>query len=316
MIKDRTYKNGHGTFFGRLASVLLAVFLAVTLVPSDVHAAVNEKNDKSDKNQEEVQPLREVHKVGVGSKQYCFFVEHNVVLTPEDVQKYAEMSDEDMVADILKRAGLYMKESNCKVESHKKITAEDWIKKGHGFMLDPEDLEVIRTAEPQEGDPIKLYMDLSVYTEPGDEENPPHLYSTYQKTGPRLIFLAVATDEDAKEGESICEEEKKDPEKKDKPKKKKKKETKPPTPKPAPDPEEQLPEYKTIPMADRSGEPVEDTLQEGDPVTLEWIEPEKKADMEGKSFIDRIPGRYAGLAVILGLLAAIIVFAVRRKRES
>ena len=171
-------------------------------------------------------PIREVHKVTVGSRQYCFFVTHNVVLTPEEVQA---LPDAELTKEILSRAGLYMKEMNCKSPSHKPISVESWLKSGGSFLLSDDDISSVRGADPVDGEPVKLYMDLKVSVKPpasdkdkdkddadagsGDEDSgeepAPEVYSTYKKVSPRLIFVAVATESDAASGEDICEEDRK-----------------------------------------------------------------------------------------------------------
>ena len=81
-----------------------------------------------------------------------------------------------------------------------------------------------------------------------------------------------------------------------------------------------LPEYRTINMVDRSGKPLEDTLQDGTPVTLRWIDPKDISDDgEGSGFIDHIPGGAIGLAgIILAVLAAAaaVIASVRRQRQK
>ena len=47
-------------------------------------------------------PIREVHQVPAGNTMYCFFVEHNVVLTPEEVASFE--SDKALTKEILQRA--------------------------------------------------------------------------------------------------------------------------------------------------------------------------------------------------------------------
>ena len=289
----------------RLALILTA-FLAALMLASVSFAYAEGEESASE------EPLREVHKVAVGEKTYCFFVTNNVVMTPDEV---SSMSDEELTAWILGCAGLYMKETNCKEESHIAITAEDWIDAGGRFMLSDEDLAGVREAAPAEGKPVKLYMDLKVSDKPAPEdpeqEDTGNIYWTYKKVSPDLIFIVVATEADAATPEDICEAPAREPEKQpEEPKKVKM----PKMPKVS-ESGEMLPEYRTINMADRSGKPVEDTLQDGTPVTLEWIEPSKRSSDEG-SFIDHIPGRYAGLAVILGALAALIIILIRRRKED
>ena len=345
MIKEIEFTSLLRKVSARLLSVLLLMLVTVMLASPGFAFAAQET--------EQEEPIREVHSVGVGNELYCFFVTHNVVLTPAEV---AEMTDEELTATILERAGLYMKKTNCRKESHKAITAQNWIKWKHGFLLNREDLEWIRTAEPLEGEPVKIYMDLLVTLEPpkekdeempegeteqaedGDEEESEEeeeepevpVYSTYKRTGPRLIFAVVATEEDAKLGEEICKEDKKEEKKDDKKddKKNKKKSKKPEKEEeeeekdigaPEGPGEEMLPEYRTIFMADRSGGPIDDTLTDGSAVYLEWREPQDIGKEEQTSFIDRIPGGIAGLIVAGSAAAAAAVaavIAVRRKKAN
>lgn len=310
----------------------------------------------------DTEPVREVHKVKVGKKKYCFFTERYVVMTLAEINNLigADPEEEaggntdggtdgsadgstdgstdggtdgstdgstenmeinyedydDLTMEILKRAGLYMKESNCKNAKHKAIKPEDWVKSGGSFRLYDEDIAAILEAAPEDGKPVKIDMDLILYTNAPADEQPAEGYTTFKTVGPRILLLAIATEEDAKAGEDICEEEKKD-----EPKKKKEKKRAIPKPKPVKpqkEKEDPLPELRTIDMVDRSGPPLEPTLQDGDPVTLEWIEPGRRKD-DDESLIDRIPGGYAGLAVIGVLAAAGIaaaVLAVRRRNEE
>ena len=317
----------------RLVSIMLTVLFAVMLASAGLAYADNEEGESESKA-----PLREVHKVAVDDKTYCFFVEHNVVLTPAEI---SEKTDEELTAWILDCAGLYMKEANCKVESHKAVTAQDWTKKGGRFLLSADDIASLRGAAPEDGKPEKLYMDLKISTKPapaaaannesqegqdaqdqgeqgdqeeeGDQQEPEEqddVYSTFKRVSPRLLFVAVATEADAAQSEDICEAPARKPEKQQKIR----------TPKMPKNSEagETLPEYRTIRMADRSGAPVEETLKDGDPVTLEWIEPDKHADKA--SLLDRIPGGAAGLTVIgaaaAGLIAAAVMIGKRRREEE
>ena len=280
-------------------ALILTVFLAALMLASVSFAYAEDEKTAAE------EPIREVHKVAVDKGTYCFFVTHNVVLTPEEIS--AVTDDEALTALILGQAGLYMKEYNCKLDSHKAIKLDSWDK-GRLFLSE-EDITAIRVADPADGSPVKLYMDLWIETEPATDEVPAVTWSTFKKTSPRLIFIAVATEEDAKTPEDICEAPAVKP-----PKQKKEKI---PSVKNVPEPEEILPEYRTINMADRSGKPVEDTLQDGTPVTLEWIEPSKRAsDKEGTSFIDHIPGRYFGLAAIIAALTALIILLIKRRKED
>ena len=375
MIKEREITNRRRRVCMRTASVLLAlVFTVMSVSPVSVLA-------KSEKSPEK--PLREVHKVGIDKSLYCFFVQHNVVLTPEEIAE--KTTYEELNEYILDKAGLYLKESNCKLEKHKAIPIGKWKKKDAVIFLSAEDLVSIRTAEPADGEPLKMYMDLLISNEAGfaaemeaaeeaeaaleeaekpeepeeapkdadageapdaevtdtpedavnaedteetedteaaddkddtgdaeePEEEKPVPYSTYKLISPELIFIAVATKTDAESGEDICKDLT--------PSKNKDKSRRSSAPDGDSEDEEMLPEYRTIDMADRSGAPIEETLKDGDPVTLEWIEP-KHNGVEGEaSFTDRIPGGKTGLLVISVMAAAAagaIVFAVKRNKAD
>ncbi len=310
MVKKKAMTYRMRNAFLRAASVLLLIMVTVMLIsPGSVYAA-------KEKEKEKEEPIREVHDVGVGNELYCFFVTHNVVLTPAEV---AGMTDEELTAAILDRAGLYMKKTNCKKPSHKEITIKDWTKKKLGdLQLIETDIEGIRAAEPVDGDPVKFYMDLRiarktgevVINEEGEEEEEVVLYSTFKRTSPRLLFAVVATEEDAKYGEDICKEDKKPA------KKQKKQEAADVGPAPEAPAEEMLPEYRTINMADRTGAPIEETLKDGSPVDLEWIDPKDTGKDEKSSFIDRIPGGMTGLAVIAAAAAAAIAAVIAAKRKK
>ena len=141
-------------------------------------------------------------------------------------------------------------------------------------------------------------------------------YPVSELTSPSLLFVVVATEKDSKYVEEICEP---------------KKEEAPPTvveqpqvaapvkkpkaAKVAPAPEEELPEFKTIKMYDRSGGPLEETLKDGDPVTLTWITPKGNSTSK-KSFFDRIPGGALGLAAIVAAGGFIAFAIVKRKKSS
>lgn len=286
--------------------LIMTVFLALLMLASVSYAnAASKDKEKSEKSEESTaeEPLREVHKVGVGEKTYCFFVTKNVVLTPAEI---AEMNDEELTAWIIDCSGFYMKETNCKVESHKAITAAAWRENGGRFLLSDDDIANIRALEPVDGDPYKLYMDLMVSDKPApedpDEGYQDEVYSTYKKVSPSLLFLVVATEADAATPEDICKAPARKPEK----------QVSLPKPKNSGD---MLPEYRTIKMADRSGKPIEDTLQDGTPVSLEWIEPSKSSP-ESRSFIDRIPGGYLGLAAILAAAALIVVLIIKKRVDD
>ncbi len=303
MINGRYNAYRRNNAFIRAAAVLLAMLFAVMLASPEFVYAAKEKTPEP--------PIREVHNVGVGNGAYCFFVTHNVVLTAAEV---AEMTDEELTAHILEKAGLYMMKANCrKPKNDKIISVKSWEKKDGAFFLNEADIESIRTAEPVDGEPVKIYMDLIIaedISEVAEDEELP-LYSTFKRNEPKLLFAVVATETDAAFGEDICKE---DPPKKTKIKK----------PKPDKSPavqKEILPEYRTISMVDRSGEPVEETLKDGEPVELEWIEPKHNSGTEEEpSFIDRVPGGITGLVVIgAAAVAAVITAAVlagKRKQED
>ena len=286
----------------RPALVLVTILFAVMFASTGIAYAASEESES---------PIREVHKVGVGDKAYCFFVTKNVVMTPAEI---GGMTDAELTEEVLSRSGLYMKEANCRIDSHKAISAADWTRSKGRFLLSSDDIDALRAAALEDGVPEKMYMDLRVSTklpsEDPEDEDPGEVYSTYKKVSPKLIFVAVATEADAASGEDICEA----PE--TKPGKQKKMSM--PSMKGGSGPEDMLPEYRTIRMSDRSGAPVRDTLEDGTPVTLEWIDPKKdpSGDAE-RSFIDHIPGRYAGLALMPAAAAGIMVFAIaRRKRDD
>ena len=298
----------------KAACLLLAVFMTaggLAAVP-----AYAKDNDKT----EEEKPVREVHKVTVDDRQYCFFATHYVVLTPDEV---AAMTDDELNAEIIKRSGLYMKEANCHKSSHKAIKPEAWEKKGGVIFLSKEDLADIRAAEPEDGAPVKINMDLNITTEPlsayqtgaltDEEDSGPHegdakIYSTFKRTSPRLLFAAVATPADAALGEEICEEDK-------------------PVPEKTPDQgmgvippdgggDEMLPEFRTANMTDRSGKPVEATLKDGDPVTLEWIEPGRKGNEDGKRSFFSKPAVWIGSGLLAAAIIAAVIIAMKRRKEE
>ncbi len=408
----------------RIAAIVLAVMVVVSYLPVGfAYAAGNKTKSKSTKTTKAKasavteDPIREVHKVKVGGKRYCFFVTHNVVMTPKEVAEFGD-DDAKLTAEVLKRAGLYIIEANCKDSTHKKITPEDWKKKGGtltlsqveiyeeeeeeeqsepaeiddkdkssedadagdkgegsedsgsedsgdgsegtdpsgsgsgdntegsgssgtpseeasaeeskedeatptpaaakvlgGEMVKVDATEALRKAAPTDGNPSRFYMDL-VITDKNTKtlSGEPKKYTTFKKSSPlspKLIYIAVATEEDAKLGESICEEKKEgskknrggsDPEPKDL----------------SEDDEDELPEFKTISMTDRSGDPLEPTLKEGDPVTLEWKEPGMNTDSNIKSRLTAqpwtLPALIAGVLAIA--LAAVLIIRRRNKEES
>lgn len=101
---------------------------------------------------------REAHKVEAGDKSYCFFVPNDVVITPGDVSGLP--NDKELTESILRRAGLYIVETNCKDPKNSAIGIDEWLEEGNGVMFSEEDLAAIRGASPSDGKPVKLHMDL------------------------------------------------------------------------------------------------------------------------------------------------------------
>lgn len=283
-------------------------------------------------------PIREAHKISIPNKgTYCLFVTHNVVLTPEDILKMKEEIDKDnpeasdeekrnLLRDelndkILKDSGLYLKETNCKSSSHKAISIENWNKndknikitlKGYETKVDPSYVDYIDnlidkaqdTDDPiVDGSPLILSMTLRQKGTAGE-----NALLTIKVQAEELILVGLASEKDAKEqGESVCEEEKK-------PEKKKKSKT--PKVTPSKEKEDMLPEMRTIPMTKRAGDPLRATLEDGSPVTLEWIEPGSEPEND-LSFWDRIPGGIlTPIALLLGLLLLLILLLKRRKQDD
>ena len=284
-------------------------------------------------------------------------VTRNVVLTPAEIKG---MTDEELTAEIFKKSGLYMKAANCRLRKHKAITVQDWNKAGRVLRLSDTDINNIRNAAPVDGNPVKMNLDVRIAIMPedqekpsenkpkpaeanqkpadtdkpaegdtpadsdtpsGDEEKPAEPvkeYSTFRLTSPGLVFIAVATENDAAYTEATCEEEKTD---KDDSKKNSGKGSQAAIKGDSgSEPGEMLPELRTISMKDRSGGKLDETLEDGTPVTLEWIEPKKGAAADaGKSLIDRFPGGAAGLTVagiiVAGLIAAAAV-AIKKNQEE
>ncbi len=379
-MKKAENKHINRHWFARLAAiVMVALFTAASLPAGFAYADVDNKKAVTEVSDEE--PVREVHKVKIEDKKYCFFVTHYVVMTPAEIAKFGD-NDAKLTDEVLKRAGLYMKEANCKDEKHTAITPNEWKKKGGTLSLSPveiyevveeeksdagdesdtsadpsdgsssgdtadtpeggsdadtgdtgdtgdkdgkdsaaetttgktvkvEAVEALRRAAPNDGNPVRIYTDLVITTKTpkkGSSEEPKK-YSTFKKNSPntpKLIYIAVATEKDAALGEAICKE----------------KEEKMPDPGKIKDPkqggegEETLPEYRTINMTDRSGGPLEPTLKDGDPVTLEWVEPGKKTDADaGKGFFDHAWAIPALAAAAIALAAALILI-LKRRRET
>lgn len=322
--------------------VLLAIFVIIAMLPAVRVFAASEKTDTDE-------PVREVHNVVVNKKAYCFFVDHYVVLTPADT---ADKTDSELTEEIIRRAGLYMKEANCKATVHKVIKTKDWIKKGGSFSFSSEDLESIRQAQPTDGNPAKFSLDLKISTESADEQTQEDIkkdesettetpeteegeaqpgeetaedqeggsgddsepgnddsiewYSTFKRTSPRLFFVVVATEADAKYGEDICEVLIRDDENR-----RHGRRNRPADAGEDGEAEDILPEYRTIAMVDRTGAPIEPTLEDGSPVTLEWIDPDKhQADSS-----HNVRTGYIAAAAVLALSAAAASYIVMKRKS-
>ena len=330
----------------RIVFVLMTAFVAVMIASAgSVYAA---------QNSDGLKPIRVVHNVKVDDTKYCVFVQHDVVFTPEEIVGFED--DDELAAEIFKRAGFYMKKPNCYNESHKAITPEEWTKNGR-LTLHKYELEALREAEPVDGTTFKYYFDVLISPkpapekpadpeEPGDddpadnpgedpgddpgdddpeEEDLTDMYSTYKLLSPSILLITVATESDAEFEDEICKEpanEPDEPEKPQKPKKPKKEEEEEEEEEPdGPDisePDDMLPEFRTISLSDRSGAPIEETLKDGVPVTLEWRDSGKRADSDKETFIDRVPERYAGLALVGILTAALIaiIIIIKRRRDG
>lgn len=347
-MKTAEINNKYGRICGRLAAITLAVLLAVVSLPVNFAFAAADSE----------KAIREVHNVTVGGKDYCFFVTHNVVMTPKEIADLKE--DDALTSEILKRAGLYMKERNCKLAAHKAIEPAAWKKTGGemflgdveiyeeaipegggegeggetpdggsdgdvkpsetseasgGTLVKMSAVEALRKAVPGEGDPVRLEMDLIVATEGqkgGDKDKLPSTHKEKNPNAPKLIYIAVATEADAQKfGEEICKEEPT----KTTPSKSSSKKVKPVTPT-TKEEKEILPEERTISMTDRSGGPLEPTLKDGDPVTLEWREPGKQTDGSKKlGFFDHAWAVPALIAAALAIILA-VVFIIRKKDEE
>lgn len=315
----------------RIIALVLAALAILMLAYAGITYAAEEQGTE--------EPIRAIHKVKVGEKQYCFFVQQNAVIKPAElfktVKKESEtepgteetvsvpLTDEELTDLVLERAGFYMKEPNCTKEDHKAITPEDWKKDKGSFVLDANDITAIREAAPVDGAPVRLYMNINVVTETSDTSVYPKYYRII---GPELLFVVIASEEDAKITEDICKaepEEKKEETVADTvdtapaatpetPKKIK-------TPKIPETPKEELPEYKTIKMLNREGGPLEETLKDGDPVTLTWKDVGKRSDGNKTGFFSHIPGGVIGFILILAAIAALIaaaIMAMKKRREE
>ena len=367
----------------RLIAIMIAALLMLPALSMDLAYALPEDEEDA---AAVFYPVREVHRVKVGDKKYCAFVEGNAVITAAEISK---LSDNELVNELLKRSGFYMKEANCRKEDHPVITAEEWIKKGGSFKLDEEYIKFLREAKPADGNPARMHMDLLISRDPFVEKKPEKvvvkedkkeeankeaeekqeekpeekteeetegtkaektedttegttedtkvedskdgtekteekaeeaseepeeieiperdtrkLYSTYKLFSPELLFVIVTTKADAEAVEEICEY--------DLPEQEEAAEEAVPS-----EPEEILPEYRTIAMTDRSGPALEATLQDGKPVTLEWIEPGKSKDEPGTGdFMSTKLAPALGLAAICACALALIAFKRRKKEQE
>lgn len=218
----------------------------------------------------------------------------------------AEKINEALTDEIISRSGLYVKEANCTKASHKAVKAADWENKNREFALSDASLSAILNATPSDGAPVKVHMDLNISVKSSDDKQSV-LYSTFWPTSDELLMVVVATDSDAAKTADICKE--------------KAAKVKTPSTKAIMDGAEEvemLPEFRTITMTDRSGPPIEDTLKDGDPVTLEWKEP-KKFDTNGeeKSWLERFPGGIIGLVALAAAAVAVpLVIIIRRRKEA
>ena len=428
----KTIKTTIKKWPARSAAVLTVVLIAVIILGQFVFAAG-------------ANAIRTVHRIEAGDSTYCFSVEKNVVISESEL---AEMGDdEELTAQILERAGLFIQESSCRSDEHPAITMEEWLKDGNTLSLSEEDLALIRQAKPVEGRPVKLHLDVFFTlqadedkakeeaekqaetadpedpsgktdpadpgepsdpaepsepaepsdpaepsepadprepSEPGEPTDPAGLtdpadpgepsdsaepsdpaepadpsepaepsdpaepadpsepaepsdpaepadpsepaepeepeqpferpvYSTYKLTSPELLFVVIAYDSDAAVPEDECEE----PEVPEMPEM-------PELPE-IPEisipevPQDILPEYRKIEMKDKSGTPLPPVLEDGEPVELIWIEPQKGIDADtARSWVEKYPGGMAGLGGTIAALGAAIcgiAYAVNKRKN-
>lgn len=326
-MREKQIPSGHAGVLISVSILVLSALAALMLAFTGVSYAAEEQSSTE-------APIRVVHNVKVDDKNYCFFVQHNVILKPEELYKIVKiesetepgteieetvpLTDEELTDLVLERAGLYMKETNCTKADHKSISIEDWEKDKGSFILSADDISAIRDAAPAEGSPVKLHMDVSVCKEAATEET--QMYSTYSLTGPELIFVVVANEKDAGAKEDICIAEKKEETPASapvsQPAASKKKVTAPKAPAA---PEEELPEFKTIKMLNRAGGPLEETLKDGTPVTLTWKDVGKRIDDGKTGFFSHIVGGFIGFILILiaiTCLLASLAVAIKRRRNN
>lgn len=183
---------------------------------------------------------------------------------------------------------------------------------------DPTDPDV--PADPDEPADPNEPGDPDEPVDPAEPEDEPFVrpvYSTYKMTFPELLFVVIATDEDAAVTEEECDEEPEVPVIPEEPEM-------PEIPEMDIDipavPQETLPEYRKIDMPDKSKGPLPSTLEDGEPVELQWIEPDNSIDVDAaKEWIERFPGGKAGFGGacgLVGLIAAGIAAAVIKKRRD
>ena len=330
MEKIKTAKNIIKKWPRRTAAVLTLALIGVLILGQYVFATGSVA-------------IRTAHKIEAGDSTYCFSVQKNVVITPEEVAELT--ADEELMNEIFSRSGLFVQETSCRIDEHPPITMEEWLRDGNTFSLSENDIALIRQAAPEEGRPVKLHLDVLFtlqYDEdkakeqgdvsgnagdstPEDQEgdasgNADHegdasgnadeeipferpVYSTYKLTSPELLFVVIAAGPDSQVPEDECEEPQA-PEEPDIPEE-------PEIPDipeidiDIPDiPEDMLPEYRKIDMVDKSGKPIPPALEDGDPVELIWIEP-KTIDMDtARGWIEKYPGGLAGLGGTIAALGA------------
>ena len=180
MTNHRKYSSGFINASSRFASILLILLVIIASMFGGTIITSLAQGESPD-------PVRYLHKVKIGNKSYCFFVEKNVVLTPSEIAKKENgepRTDEELTALILEKAGLYMKEPNCNESSHSKITFADWTKDKGSFSLSKADLESLRGAAPKDGSTVKLYIDPLISTEKASKPAAPSVISPTAATTP------------------------------------------------------------------------------------------------------------------------------------
>ena len=180
MTNHRKYSSGFINASSRFASILLILLVIIASMFGGTIITSLAQGESPD-------PVRYLHKVKIGDKSYCFFVEKNVVLTPSEIAKKENgepRTDEELTALILEKAGLYMKEPNCNESSHSRITFADWTKDKGSFSLSKADLESLRGAAPKDGSTVKLYIDPLISTEKASKPAAPSVISPTAATTP------------------------------------------------------------------------------------------------------------------------------------